>query len=562
MADERSEAEELRQALDQIRSARRATLELVADLDDRRADQPPAGGGWSVAQVIDHLIRTDEVYRVEIAKLIEMKDAGREPVIQVGLRELNTRPFFVPAAVLPYLDLPFRLVNRMIPSALREYLTGTALIPFKAPDEASPRPEGGIDDLRRRARASGEQIEALLSGRDVSGMTLDHPMLGRNSVPSLLRVLARHEDRHRAQISRILAADKPPVTDQSRRGAAGSGAAAVAGNGSAAARLAGFAEDAEQALKTGRQIVSWWRDKALLDELKTFPLRPAYLPYYEMQGFFDSIHFIGQMEPTSIMGCLQRHRFKRRRPPAEGATGHLESFIDELFLARSYRVHPDGTPGGFRYRPICFKEKGGRVVEPADPQALGANLASLRDGLEWAVLRVDILDFVRVNPSLQPYNSTLSRFIRESAYIVVHEDLAQEISPAPKGVIGERRFGYAFLPREVESNFFGFGPGKFGAAIKQWRFLLHLNGDVEVQIAFLVSPRSQKVLDIGGFDPVYASIGLADAFSLGAFGLREGAHAALDRVFLEHHGRVHADVVLGMAETWEGQRWSPSFGSW
>jgi hypothetical protein len=46
------------------------------------------------------------------------------------------------------------------------------------------------------------------------------------------------------------------------------------------------------------------------------------------------------------------------------------------------------------------------------------------------------------------------------------------------------------------------------------------------------------------------------------FGLRESAHAALDSVFLEHHGTVHADVVLGMAEVWEGQRWTPSFSSW
>ena len=62
---------------------------------------------------------------------------------------------------------------------------------------------------------SGEQIVALVAGRDVSGMVLDHPMLGRNSVASLLRILARHEDRHRSQISRILAEDseRPPATE-------------------------------------------------------------------------------------------------------------------------------------------------------------------------------------------------------------------------------------------------------------------------------------------------------------------------------------------------------------
>jgi len=562
MAERQSEADELREGLEEIRAARRATLEQIAAVGERSATRQPSGGGWSVVQVLDHLIKTDGVYRDEIGKLFEMKAEGREPVREVGLRSLNTRPPFIPAALLPYLDEPFRLINRIIPAALREYLTGVAIIPFKAPDVASPDALGGIDAMRERLRESGEQVAALLEGRDVSGMILDHPMLGRNSVPSLLRILARHEQRHQTQISRILAAEPAAAETPAASGAGSGRGSAVASNGAAAARLEGFAADAETALKTGRQIVAWWKDKALMDALQTFPLKPAYLPYYEMQGFFDEILFMGDMKPTSIMGCLQRHRFKRRRAPAEGVTQHLESFIDKLFLSRSYRVHQDGAPGGFRYRPICFKERAGRLVAPADPEAMGADLTGLRNGVEWCTLRVDILDFVRVNPSLRPFNSTLSRFIRESAYIVIHEDLALETTKAPKGVVAERRFGYAFLPREVEPNMFGFGPGKFGAAIKQWRFLMYVNGDVEVQIAFLVAPRSQKVLDLAGFDPVYASIGLADLFSLGVFGLRAGGHAALDKVFLEHHGSVHADVVLGMAEVWEGQRWTPAFGSW
>jgi hypothetical protein len=327
-------------------------------------------------------------------------------------------------------------------------------------------------------------------------------------------------------------------------------------------RLEGFAEDAETALKAGRQMISWWRDKALLDELKLFPLKPAEPPRFEMNGFFDSLLFIGQMKPTSIMGCLQKHRFSRGRARAEGTTAHLESFIDEHFLARSYHVRPDGSPGGFRYRPICYKDKEGRLIEPADGETLGMNLASLRKGCEWGVLRVDILDFLRANPTLAPHDKTLSRFIRQSAYVVVHEDLAMETTSAPRGVIAERRFGYAFLPRSVEPNFFGFGPGKFGAAIKQWRFLLHINGDVEVQVSFLVAPRSERVLDFGGFDPVYAGVKAAHAFSFGALGLNERAHASLDHVFLEHHGDVHAGVVQAMADVWEGQRWTPSFGSW
>lgn len=563
MAETESTAEHLRESLRLIRSERRATLDLVKGLDEARARRGPADGGWSVAQVLDHLIKTDGVYRVEIGRLLDLKAAGRVPVIEVSLRELNTRPFFVPAALLPYLDLPFRLVNRLIPSALRESLAGTAVIPFQAPDEAAPAADRHWDDLRAEAGASTEQIETMLSGQDVSGMVLDHPMLGRHTVPSLLRILARHENRHQTQISRVLAADGGPVVVPVGVASSPAGATARAESTvDAGDRMDGFARDAEEALKAGRQMVSWWRDKSLREELKLFPLKPAHRPYFEMQGFFDSILFIGQMKPTSMMGCLQTHRFTRRRPPTAGATAHLESFIDEHFLARSYHARPDGSPGGFRYRPICYKEKDGRLLEPSDSQSLGMNLVNLRNDREWAVLRVDILDFLRVNPALAPYDKTLSRFIRQSAYVVVHEDLAIETTKAPPGVIAERRFGYAFLPRAVEPNFFGFGPGKFGAAIKQWRFLLHLNGDVEVQVSFLVAPRSERVMDFGGFDPIYAGIKAANAFSLGVLGLNESGHAALDHVFLEHHGAVHASIVQEMADVWEGQRWAPSFGSW
>jgi hypothetical protein len=441
-------------------------------------------------------------------------------------------------------------MNRMVPSALREYLAGVPAIPFTTPDAAAPAPKGGVDDLRRRLGASVDGLASLLSGRDLSGMLVDHPLLGRNDVPGLLRMLARHDDRHRGQISRLL--PKRPNT----RVPASSRATEVD------PALTAFAEHAEKALVAGRQMISWWKTKSLEGSLELFPLGAASDPDQEVQGFFDEILFLGAMKPTPIMGCLQRHRFKRRRAPVGGATQHLESFIDECFLEQSCRARADGSPGGFRYLPICYKGRDGSLGSPSEPLRDGLSLTRLRKGHQWGVFQVDLLDFVRAEPTLAPYDKTLSRFIKQSAYIVIHEDFATQTSKAPKGVMADRRFGYAFLPRVVSPNYFGFGPGKFGAAIKQWRFLLFLNGDIEVRVAFLVAPRSEKVMDIGGFDPVYSAIGLADAFTLGGLGLRAAGHDALDRVFLEHHSLVHADVVKGFAEVWEGQRWTPSFGSW
>src|SRR6185503_16380011 len=309
-----------------------------------------------------------------------------------------TRPPFVPAALLPYMDQPLRLMNWFVPSAVREYLTGNAVIPFYSPDAAAPAPQGAIDDLRSRLRASLDAWASQLSGRDVSGMIVDHALLGRNDVPALLRVLARHEERHHGQISRLVAkrsdARVPAAPAPTRE----------------SPELRAFADHAEQALVAGRQILTWWRTKALMDSLKLFPLGPAKDPDNEVQGFFDEILFLGQMKPTSIMGCLQRHRFKRRRTPTTHTTQHLESFIDEWFLEKSCRVRDDGSPGGFRYVPVCYKGKDGGLESPSEGERLA--LKQFRNGRKWGVLQVDLLDFVRAQPMLAPYDKVLSRFIK------------------------------------------------------------------------------------------------------------------------------------------------------
>lgn len=551
---EQTTAVELRDGLDQLKRARTATLALVSGLEDAQAQKVPRAGGWSVAQILDHLLRTDAVYRVEIRKLFELQASNVKPERRISLGELNTKPPLVPAMALPYLDFPFRVANSFVPSSVREYLTGVPLIPFRAPDAAQPREIDGVGTLRDRLRSSCEETTSLLADKDVSGMIVDHPMLGRNGVPSLIRILARHEDRHRGQISRVLSG---PTREVNGDGGNHVSSAATSSPSEEEVPLQAFADDAEEALSKGRQIVEWWRSKALESALRLFPLSNDLPKDADMQGFFDEILLLGEMKPTTIMGCLQRQRFKRGRSPLAEATPNLETFVDDHFLAKCLEARADGSPGGFRYRPLCFKEKDGRITKPEDAVP---RVSSVRDR-EWGVFRVDILDFVRANRMLAPYDPVLSRFVRESAYVVIHEDLALEPTKAPK-VLAERRFGYAFLPRTVEPNVFGFGPGKFGAAIKQWRFLLFLNGDVEVQVAFLVAPRSQRVMDIAGFDPVYSSIGLAEIFSLGALGLRKKGHSALDKVFLKHHGTVHGAVVAGLSEIWESQRWVPSFASW
>ena len=47
---------------------------------------------------------------------------------------------------------------------------------------------------------------ALLARRGVERLTINHPILGNNTIPQLLRIMVAHEQRHHEQIGRVRAA--------------------------------------------------------------------------------------------------------------------------------------------------------------------------------------------------------------------------------------------------------------------------------------------------------------------------------------------------------------------
>ena len=224
------------------------------------------------------------------------------------------------------------------------------------------------------------------------------------------------------------------------------------------------------------------------------------------------------------------------------------------FLRIATWTHPDGSAAGFGYTPLVYEtrtEGGHGGFGPASD----FRLEQVDRDYSWAVLQVDIHDFVRSFPPARPFARQLSSRIRESAYVVTHPNYSTPVSPAPPGSVAESRFGYSFLPTTVEPNFFGFGPGRFQAAIKQFRFLLLDNGDLEIRLSFIVAPRSQKVLYLWGFDPVYTLVHLINAVTLGVFKIRRRAHDRLDAVMLSLHGNVHQNLLDGMRSIWEESHW-------
>ena len=291
----------------------------------------------------------------------------------------------------------------------------------------------------------------------------------------------------------------------------------------------------EAALKGGERLLSGWLGARGRSSLRTFPLARPGGPLLEMTGFCTP----ASGEARSVMGCFQRCRLDRI------FMGPHPVRVEEFplhFSSLCQWERSDGARGGFSYTPLAQKRIG-----VSTPECLsGRNPVDFSlNGLEWLVARVDIHDFVRAIRFLSPFAGPLSRVVREAAVVVVHRSFGVVASAE-----SEREacsFGYAFLPVAPEPSPFGFGPGHFGAAVKQFRFAPTADGGFEVSLLFLVSPRSEKVLDLGGFDPVYTTCELLDRLLFRKLGLSRRAHDRLDASMLRLHGRVHHRLLVELA---------------
>jgi hypothetical protein len=108
---------------------------------------------------------------------------------------------------MPALEIPFNMLNIFLPAAIRDLLTRHRLVPANNPGITTPRHACPPDELRQELISSLKEMEALLGSHshlDYSEIVIQHPLLGSNNIPGLLRFLALHEQRHQSQISNIL----------------------------------------------------------------------------------------------------------------------------------------------------------------------------------------------------------------------------------------------------------------------------------------------------------------------------------------------------------------------
>lgn len=198
--------------LQRLERARAGTLALIGGLSQADLDRRPAADGWSVGEILDHLLRAEASNRDDIRTLIELARSGREPYLRRELTTTGLAPAFVPRSLLPYLSLPTSMITLFLPIAVRELMVRSRLLPASASTELWPlrgRPAG---ELRSQLAASVAETRALLAANailDYRRMTVQHPALGANDVHDILRLTAAHEERHQDQIRELLERRKP-----------------------------------------------------------------------------------------------------------------------------------------------------------------------------------------------------------------------------------------------------------------------------------------------------------------------------------------------------------------
>jgi hypothetical protein len=204
--------------LERFRSIRARTLDMVEGLSQAQMDYSPAPDTWSIGEVADHLILSENSTRRDIAELIALTQAGRQPLLYRSSADFNVAAFFLPKFMLPFLEVPFNTLNLFVPDSVRELLVRYRLIPAQAADATTPRKGKSTAELHHGLHSSLEETEALFAANpnlDYDKMIRQHPLLGTQNVPRLLNILGLHEQRHQAQISDLLTDSRFPMV---RRG--------------------------------------------------------------------------------------------------------------------------------------------------------------------------------------------------------------------------------------------------------------------------------------------------------------------------------------------------------
>lgn len=171
-----------KELLQHLDDAQRELLAAVDTVPVAQREQAPAGGGWSVANVLSHLARTEG----QIAALLQR-------ALRQALATAALPPAEDASPVVPTLPEP-RLLDRSERIEAPEFAQ-----PDAAHDVAAA--------LRSLERARSRLREVLLAadGLDTRGIVRAHHALGELTFEQWIAFVGFHQRRHAAQIRSLAA---------------------------------------------------------------------------------------------------------------------------------------------------------------------------------------------------------------------------------------------------------------------------------------------------------------------------------------------------------------------
>jgi hypothetical protein len=300
----------------------------------------------------------------------------------------------------------------------------------------------------------------------------------------------------------------------------------------------------------------WWLAKKAAGALSYHTLPMIRDASIKLPIFFDTMTVGGKV--ASVQGVSWKSRFSLKAVSGPPVT--MAEDIGHKFFPHAHWTHPYGMPAGFTFIPLIYRLLGntgdgafdGKVPAAGVP---GPELGEIGRKYDYMICNAIVNDFFLGTPGPRMPRFMLRKMPEMASYVMLHKDYMKPFEPPAAGAVADFSFGYSFLPVPVKKTIFGYGPGAFKSAFKQFRFTLLENSDVEVDMLFVVSPRSQKILDLGGFDPVYSLVALLNILTLN-LGFGKWAHNKLDDSQLQIHARIYQSLIDGMGKLWTERNWS------
>jgi uncharacterized damage-inducible protein DinB len=170
----------LQEILSETETARERLLAFVAAIPEAAFDARGEKGGWTVAEVLHHLHRMEEL----VTSLVSRQ--------AVRAREKGVGPDLGGESLLHSLD-------RFSIETVTDRLT--------APESVAPQAGLGKGELLAMLRDSRARLRKTLEDAadvDLSRLQLPHPVLGRIDMYQWVLFIGKHEMRHLGQIQRIM----------------------------------------------------------------------------------------------------------------------------------------------------------------------------------------------------------------------------------------------------------------------------------------------------------------------------------------------------------------------